>query len=75
VSYKSIIIGKNRKGKTKAFIYRTCSICPPLFSIHKFSRFTQSTNTRLMMSGVSIDMLIKKEGAYDAILPNATPYH
>jgi hypothetical protein len=77
VSHKSSIIG--RKGKTKAFIYIPCSICAPLFSVHKFSRFTQSRNTRFFLEhtyvGVSIDMFIKKEGAYDAILPNATPYH
>jgi hypothetical protein len=61
MSRKFSIIGKeNRKGKTKAFIYRTCSIYPPLFWIHKFSSFTQSTHThthththtRLMMPGV-----------------------
>jgi hypothetical protein len=31
VSHKSSIIGKKfKKGKTKAFIYWTCSMCPPL---------------------------------------------
>jgi hypothetical protein len=52
---------KIKKGKTKAFIYITCSICPPLFSVHK--------------AGFFIDMFIEKDGAYDAILPNATPHH
>jgi hypothetical protein len=44
----------------------------------EFSTLVQDTSKCFFLEhtqvGVSIDMFIKKEGVYDKILPNATPY-